>query len=105
MKMDVQGFEAFVLDGARRLLGAHAIHAIQLEVATEWLRNVGRKPSDICATLRDAGFALYVHECAGQKRAAPSNPRLSFEQCQSWDARNMECEVVALRKDHTVPAV
>jgi FkbM family methyltransferase len=104
MKMDVQGFEAFALEGARRLLQARAIHAIQLEVATEWMRNVGRKPSEICAMLNDAGFTLYVHECAGQKAVVP-NPLLSFAQCQSWDTRNMECDVVALRKGSTAPAV
>lgn len=97
LKMDVQGFEAYVLDGTRRLLQERAIRAVQLEVATEWLRNVERRPSEVCWTLLEAGFELTVLECAGRPRRGEQ--ALSYAECRTWDLNpKVECEIVARQK-------
>lgn len=98
LKIDVQGFEPFVLEGATRLLQARAILFIQMEVASEWLLNVGRKPSELCQILSAAGFTLYVLQCAVQP-VRKAQERLTQGQCQRWDSEKVECEIIARRNN------
>jgi FkbM family methyltransferase len=58
MKMDVQGYEAKLLAGAKHLLAARAIKAIKTELAGAWLRAQGVTPRMLCATLESHGFRL-----------------------------------------------
>lgn len=99
LKMDVQGYEIHVLEGAKRLLQAKAIHVIQTEISTEWLTNLGRKPSELCAILWNAGFEIFEEACVGTGQQRTLKGRLlTKEKCKSWDGMNAECDMVARLK-------
>jgi len=99
MKMDAQGYELNVLEGAKKLLGAGAIKIIQTEIAAEWLTNLGKKPSQICKTLWDAGYDLFEDHCVGsEKRNSIKGRGLTEKKCKEWDILNTECDIVAKLK-------
>ena len=68
LKMDVQGFESFVMGGAKALLKARAIRTIKTEVAAAWLKAHGSSPAELCGIIIDAGFVIdgvsKASECA-----------------------------------------
>lgn len=98
-KLDVQGYELHVLEGAQRLLASGAVKAIQTEISTEWLKNLGKKPSDVCAFLWNAGFEIYEETCVGTGRNSVQRGRgLTEKKCKEWDGMNAECDVVARLK-------
>lgn len=99
MKMDAQGYEINVLEGAKKLLGAGAIKIIQTEIAAEWLTNLGKKPSQLCQILWDADYDLFEDHCVGtEKKNALKGRKVTMEKCKEWDTRNTECDVVAKLK-------
>lgn len=99
MKMDVQGYELHVLEGAKRLLESKRIKVIQTEISTEWLKNLGKKPSDMCAFLWKAGFDIFEEACVGTGRNSVQRGRgLTEKKCKEWDGMNAECDVVARLK-------
>jgi FkbM family methyltransferase len=99
MKMDVQGYELHVLEGAKRLLESKRIKVIQTEISTEWLKNLGKKPSDMCAFLWEAGFDIFEEACVGTGRNSVQRGRgLTEKKCKEWDTLNAECDVVARLK-------
>lgn len=99
MKMDIQGYELHALAGAKRLLAARAIKVIQTEVSTEWLTNLGRKPSDVCRFLMDEGFELFEDHCVGTLTGKSVRGRpLVLSKCEQWDKQNAECDIVAKLK-------
>ena len=57
MKMDVEGAEALVLAGSRRLLAERGIETIYYECNRERLGLLGCTPEDIHRPLRDCGYA------------------------------------------------
>lgn len=98
-KLDVQGYELHVLEGAQRLLASGAVKAIQTEISTEWLKNLGKKPSDVCAFLWKAGFEIYEETCVGTGHRSVQRGRgLTEKKCKEWDTMNAECDVVARLK-------
>lgn len=100
LKMDVQGYEIHVLEGAKRLLQEKMIKVIQTEVSTEWLKNLGRKPSELCALLWKSGFELFEETCVGTGRNSVQRGRgLTEKKCKEWDGMNAECDVVARLKE------
>jgi FkbM family methyltransferase len=58
IKLDAQGYEEHVLDGAHSLLMAKAVGIIKTEIAPKWLRGQGSSPAKLCAKLRSYGFEL-----------------------------------------------
>jgi FkbM family methyltransferase len=100
MKMDVQGYEIHVLEGASRLLASKSIQVIQTEISTEWLKNLGRAPSQLCRLLVDSGYDLFEEACVGTvARSVLKGRPLTQEKCKQWDRQNAECDIVArLRK-------
>jgi len=56
MKIDVEGHEPRVLEGAKRLLREGRIRAILCEFNDEWLRRAGSDPLHLANTLREVGF-------------------------------------------------
>lgn len=58
MKVDVQGYELKLLQGARRLLEAKAIRVIKSELAKNWLLAQGTSPKEMCDFLISKGYLL-----------------------------------------------
>lgn len=57
LKIDVEGFELFVLRGAPRVL--ERTHAVYIEVGVEHFREFGYSCAEVFALLTSNGFALY----------------------------------------------
>jgi FkbM family methyltransferase len=60
MKMDAQGYEIHVLNGAKRLLAAGAIGIIQFEVASLWLETQGTTTEQLLHLIHDFGYDIYT---------------------------------------------
>lgn len=56
LKIDVEGYELFVLRGALRLLGSGKIDHILLELHPAQLSQLGHSPEEITTLLRESGF-------------------------------------------------
>jgi hypothetical protein len=65
IKIDCEGFEYRVLQGARRILADHR-PALFVELHPEMIRRAGDAPEDVCALLRDSGYAV---ECWNVQRS------------------------------------
>lgn len=59
MKMDVEGWEPYALQGAERALAAGKIEAGFIEVAPQQLRRAGATAEELLGRLQDLGFDLY----------------------------------------------
>jgi FkbM family methyltransferase len=57
IKVDCEGFEYQVLQGARRLLAEQRPHLF-VELHPEMIRRAGDSPEDVCALLRDCGYVV-----------------------------------------------
>lgn len=58
MKMDAQGFETKVLEGAKALLTHKRIKIIKTELAPAFLQTQGSSASELCQRLEDYGFVV-----------------------------------------------
>jgi FkbM family methyltransferase len=58
MKLDVEGYEPNVLEGARRYAEAGKIRALYCEFNRTWLERNGSSPQDLYYTLTSLGFVL-----------------------------------------------
>jgi hypothetical protein len=56
LKLDVEGYELDVLNGARTLLGERRIRAVLLEFNDYWLRARGTSPDELATVLVEHGF-------------------------------------------------
>jgi FkbM family methyltransferase len=100
LKMDVQGYEIHVLEGAKRLLESKSIQIIQTEISTEWLKNLNRLPSQLCALLWKSGYDLFEESCVGRAAYNIQKGRvLTEKKCKEWDTINAECDIVARLKN------
>jgi FkbM family methyltransferase len=61
LKIDVEGFERPVLDGARRLLGDDSLHSVIIEVNGSGQR-YGFADDDIVQRMRRFGFGTYTYD-------------------------------------------
>ena len=61
LKLDAQGFELRILDGAKELLKSKAVKMIKLEVAKKWLWAQGFTPVQFCEKLMSFGFVLWYY--------------------------------------------
>lgn len=59
LKIDAEGYDAFVLEGARRLLAARAIGALQFEYNAPWLA-AGRTLAGAIRLLEGAGYRTFL---------------------------------------------
>jgi len=63
IKIDVEGFEARVLDGAKRILGGHRPPHVLIETGDRLASEIGESASTVLARLVGAGYRLFrVHE-------------------------------------------
>lgn len=100
LKMDVQGYEIHVLEGAKRLLESKSIQIIQTEISTEWLKNLSRLPSQLCSFLWKSGYDLFEESCVGRAAYNIQKGRvLTEKKCKEWDTINAECDIVARLKN------
>lgn len=67
MKLDVEGHEPYVLEGASRVLGSGRIRAVLCEFNDHWLRQQGSSPEALYAIFVAAGFI----DMAGPARFLP----------------------------------
>jgi FkbM family methyltransferase len=59
LKVDVEGYEEYVFQGAEQLLSQHKIHVIYYEVCPPIVRNAGLEPSTPTQMLLDCGYRVY----------------------------------------------
>lgn len=57
LKLDVEGMEPYVLQGARELLAARRIAAVLIEVCPDNLRSVGLTPADLYREFQAVGYS------------------------------------------------
>ena len=62
MKIDVQGNELKVVLGAKLLFREGAVGEIQFKIAKPLLRGHGTTSKELCQTLFDFGFDLYIDD-------------------------------------------
>ena len=71
LKIDVEGYEARVLAGASRLLGARRIRAILCEFNEHWLSRAGSSPDHLEEIVRHAGFKEVIRYSDNRYFALP----------------------------------
>ncbi len=58
LKIDVEGHEAFVLSGAKHMLGNGSVDYVMIEVIGKHLERAGSSAADLCRLLTDCAFEL-----------------------------------------------
>merc|ERR1719359_1837283 len=61
MKVDAQGYEVKILQGAQKLLAAGAVNAVKFELAAKWLEKQGASSAELFNVLLNNGYTIY-HE-------------------------------------------
>lgn len=81
LKIDVEGFETLVLQGASRLLEHRRAGLIYFEVCPNLTRDAGFDPTEPARRLIEAGYRLHRLNPQGTLEAAPLDdlPRVSLE--------------------------
>jgi FkbM family methyltransferase len=59
LKVDVEGYEEYVFQGAKNLIEQHKIHAIYYEVCPPLIRKAGLDPATPTQMLLDCGYRVY----------------------------------------------
>ena len=59
IKIDVEGFEPFVLDGSTRTLEKFKPD-LYIEISPEWFKELGRSSSDLLNSLESMGYVIFV---------------------------------------------
>jgi FkbM family methyltransferase len=72
LKIDAEGAEPQVLEGAQRLLSSRPPEAILLEINHQMLGRHGSTSGDVLQTLSDAGYRICAIRRDGRLRRAPS---------------------------------
>lgn len=78
MKIDVEGFETAVLDGARTLICAHQVHAIVLELSDATRQNVDCSVRRMLAFMEASGYELSDVVAGAPRLSAHSTPLEAF---------------------------
>ena len=78
MKIDVEGFETAVLDGARALICAHQVHAIVLELSDATRQNVDCSVRRMLAFMEASGYELSDVVAGAPRLSAHSTPLEAF---------------------------
>eukprot|EP01068_Selenidium_serpulae_P016299 Selendium_serpulae@DN6284_c2_g4_i1.p1 len=93
-KLDVEGYELFVLRGAKRLLAAKAIKMIKLEFIPFFVHSAGGTAKELCEILINNGFRLdVVGLFIGTKRrwkdgrCGDYDGPLTVEKCEAIDKK------------------
>lgn len=68
LKIDTQGYEARVLEGATRLLHDYGVDVIRAEYDPRQIRMVGDEPVKFLMILEQQGYNIYVIDESGQQR-------------------------------------
>lgn len=91
LRMDVQGAERLVLDGAGKLL-EHPRLLIVMEFWPVGLRNLGTDPQQFLTWLEDCGFRIAIID-EGQQRLQPATSGQVLDYCRAmesqWAAANL----------------
>ena len=64
VKIDVEGFEPYVLEGAYRTIEKH-MPTLYIEITEQWFNQYNRSQKDIFSELEARGYALYAEEKHG----------------------------------------
>ncbi|MHC4543150.1 MAG: FkbM family methyltransferase [Planctomycetota bacterium] len=83
IKMDVEGAEVEVLEGARNVLASY-LPRLVLEVNSVMLTRSGHRPQDLVLLLRDYGYALF--------RMDRSGAEISLNEIEGAEFVNVYCE-------------
>jgi FkbM family methyltransferase len=67
LKVDVEGFEKAVFDGARGLLSRRRIGRICFEISADPLRGAGMTARDVFATLESYGYGVHGYDDAARR--------------------------------------
>jgi FkbM family methyltransferase len=67
LKIDVEGAEGLVLDGAAELLGRRRCDCLMIEIVDSNLRAGGRSSAEVCGRLREFGYDLFAIRITGMK--------------------------------------
>jgi len=59
MKMDAQGYEVKILQGASKLFSSGAVNAVKFELATDWLMKQGTSAAEYMNTYMRYGFQIH----------------------------------------------
>lgn len=59
MKIDAQGFEVKIMQGAENLFASGAVNAVKFELATQWLVQQGTSSAEYMNTYLNHGFQIY----------------------------------------------
>lgn len=70
LKVDVEGYEPLVFQGARELLGSRRVRMIYYEVCPEMARQAGFAPEDASRHLQEHGYRLHRLDKNGQLQDA-----------------------------------
>jgi FkbM family methyltransferase len=71
LKIDVEGFERSVIQGAKELLTSNRIGSLSFEISQIPLEGSGVKPKEIFDALRACGYAAYRYDPATQGFVGP----------------------------------
>lgn len=63
MKLDAEGYEVKILQGASKLLSAGAINAVKFKIATQWLVNQGSNPAELLNILLRNRYQIFDKLC------------------------------------------
>jgi FkbM family methyltransferase len=84
VKLDVEGMEPYVLQGARRLLQERKIAAILIEICPVNLRAVGLAPADLYREFETARYSPYALKDDGRP-----GPKLSLSEIEAMSLANV----------------
>jgi len=90
LKIDVQGFEIEVLQGAREILNNNRSLTILVEFWPYGLRQTGHQPNELLDFLIKAGFSVSALGHDGRPSSLP-------KQALSWERETQYCNLIALR--------
>jgi FkbM family methyltransferase len=68
IKMDIQGYEGKMLEGAEKLLQQPSLRTVQMEFWPEGLRNAGTDPKELLKKMASRGFSISLIDKDGLRK-------------------------------------
>jgi hypothetical protein len=93
LKVDVEGFETSVFEGAEKLLREHRIDTVCFEISQAPLRGANAKSCDTFLALERHGYTAYLF--SGKTRAFEGPLHDTTEECANFYASRLDLTQVA----------